>query len=243
MMSCTTSNLMSNMFKVSKMPSPSHVIEHGLLVGMFVVLINAAITLQTVEVMTGVVGALAVCVMKQNDSKRRNCSGKTIVSKDLQTDCNSAPSLPEVEPTRNFSVADETTSTDTDFAQLNTFVQAELTVLRAECQLESWRNKADAAEAELTQLHDNLSELETELSQAHPDELRIEALLSELMETKLKIEEVEMELVQAQIRVADLEGEVSQAAPTYANDDLAMDVASTMWMVDEIQVPLPSAVC
>lgn len=263
---------MSSIFKTPKMPSPSHVIEHGLVVGVVLVLMNAAITLQTIEVMTGVIGALAVCVMKETASKRRN-NGTDEGKNDHKAGWKVASGLFKGEQATQLSSADGAPARDADLAQLRACVQAELTALRAECKLESWKKKAEAAEAELTQLHDKIAELEQDLSQAQSVELCTEeeeapqtefnALLGELSEVKLRLEEVEAELVQAQTNMADLEKDVAQKNSiqsglekatqariealstelTYANDESATDVASAAWMVNDISEPLPGALC
>lgn len=272
-MSCAASISMSNIFKASKMPSPSHVIEHGLLVGILLVLMNAAITLETLEVMTGVIGALAVYVMKENASKRPTSGAETDGHKDRKSGWKVASSLLNAEPAKQLSSADEVPARDADIVQLRACVQAELNAFRAECKLEHWKNKAEVAEAELTQLHFKIVELEKDLSQAQAVQLwteeeeaprtEFEALLGELTEAKLRVEEVEAELVQAQSNMADLENDVAQAASirsgtentalarieasssdlAYANDQLATDVVSAVRMVDDISEPLLGALC
>lgn len=239
---------MSSILKASKLLSPSHVIEHGLLVGVILVLMNAAITLETIEIMTGVVGAVAVCVMKENGSWRRNCDAKAAGKKACKLDCKIA----------SCEIADKTPRRDTDLAQLEACVQAELSVLRAECKLESMKKKAEAAEAERAQLHDKVAALEHDLSQVNSaqswtdgeaPEMQVDKLLTELTEAKLRIEEVEAELVQAQTNVADLESDVAQAtlirsgaektaqarieALSTSADQVAADVAGGMGIADD----------
>lgn len=256
-MSCTTCAAMPsilklpNNLKLPKMPSTSRVIEHGLLVGIAVVLMNAAITLETLEIVTGMIGALAVCVMKENASRKcpKTCP-------DGVSGCKIASASNKNEPTTQVSFADAASPRDAEFVQLRACVQAELNVLRAECKLETWKNKADQAEVELVHVNGKIAELERELSQQdstqpwidQAPQMRLEDLFGELTEAKLRAEEVETELVQAHTNMAELENEIAQAALsqsrieeaaqmridelstdlTHANDQSATDVARTM---------------
>lgn len=240
---------MSNMLKVPKMPPTSRVIEHGLLVGIGLVLMNAAITLESLEIITGMIGALAVCVMKNNASRKcqKDCPHS-------DSGCKIAPFVFQGEPKTQPACGGETSPRDAEFVQLKACVQAELNVLRAEFKLESWKNKADQAEEELGQLHAKIAALERDLSKQYPPQswsdqdpqTRIDDLFVELTEAKLRAEEVEAELAQALTNMAELEHDVAEATSAQsknekaaqihlealsmdlidANDQVAMDVAS-----------------
>lgn len=272
MMSCTSSASMFNTFKMPRMSSSSYVIEHGLIAGILLVLVNAAIKLETLEIMTGVVGVLAVCVMKESAPTRRNCGSQPLGNKGCKSVEDGAPCLSKAEPPTQLSVTDETPTHDAELVQLRACVQAELVVLRAECKLEVWKNKAEVAEAELSGLHDKVAELEKDLSQAQSNQLwteeetprtQIEALLMELTEAKLKVEEVEADLAQAQTSITELENDVAQATLmqreaediaqarieawsahlTSANDDMAAGVTNVMWKADGFSAPVPGVLC
>merc|ERR1719356_2216101 len=136
--------------------------------------------------------------MKQ--TARRNRGAEPVSS-------NISPCSHMVDPTTPFSFAVGTSPCDAELVQLRARVELELEALRAERQLENWKYKAEAADAELAQLHDRRAKLERDLVQAQTDQLwteaegprtQIEALLTELTEVKFKVEEVEVVLVQAQ---------------------------------------------
>lgn len=201
--------------------SGSKVVEEGLLLGVLVVIMNASITLETLEVLTGVIGALAIYAMKSGASKRRACTAAPLAGtmtkcQDVRDGslqgCEPAPCPYEVEQSRQ--TTNELSPRSSEFAQLPACVQAELEVHRATCRLEGWERMAKHAEAELVQLRERLIELEHDLSHAHflAEETlhtRIDDLLTDVTETQLRTEEVEAELVWAQTNMADVEIEVT----------------------------------
>lgn len=255
-MTCISFAVMSNLLKPLKKLSTPRVIEHGLLVGIVLVLMNGAIKLEALEIMTGMIGALAVFLMKENSS--RQCQK---LCPDSDSNYKIGSRLHKNEPTTQLRSVDETPTCDAEFAQLKACVQAELNVLRAECKLEAWKNKADQAEVELVQLNDEIAELERDLSQqqsAQPwtdqtPQTRIEELFVLLTEAKLRAEKVEAELVQAQTNMAECENAVAEATSIqnkaeeesqmqlealstdliHANDQSAIDVSSAMWLNED----------
>lgn len=213
-MTSATFSAMSNMLKALKIPSTSRVIEHGLFAGVVLVLMNAAVTLEALEITTGMIGALAVWFMKENASRKcqKGCP-------DSLPGCKIAPRLCKDEPSTQLGFTDDTPPHDAEIAQLKACVQAELNVLRAECKLENCKNKADQAEVELAQINDKIAKLERDLSQQQlvqpwteqVPQTRTEELFVELTEAKLRAEEVEAELLQAQTSKAAVENEVAEA--------------------------------
>lgn len=213
---------MAGIFNAPKLPSATHVIEHGLLVGVVLVLMNAAITLESLEIMTGMIGALAVCVMKGSQTQSKfssKCTKSTRLTLSgalAKPVAETAPCVHKAEPSAEMKSADKMSSCDPELEHLRACVQAELSTLRAECKLEGLTNKTEQSEAELAQLYDKIAELENDLVQAQSTQMEteetpqslIDALLMELTEAKLRAEEVEAELVHARSQIAELEAEV-----------------------------------
>lgn len=211
---------MSVAVNASKMFCAPQAFERGLFVGVLLVLTSATISSETAELITGMVGALVVCAMKERRSRRRVCYPP---SKCQETWMSSISvnkifnALRQAEP-KTGSFADGMPRCDQDLVQLRASVQAELSALRAECKLENWKLKSEKLAAELAQSRAKVAGLELELNQtnsgcsaAETSEIQIEELLMELAEAKLKAEELEVELAQSHTKMAELATDVAHA--------------------------------
>lgn len=203
-------------FNPSKVLGAPDVFQHGLLVGVLFVLASATISGETLEFLTGMVGALIVCAMKERSSRRRKCQEAWLGSISVRK---FFPRLHKAEPKTQTSFVNGTPRGDQELLQLRACVQAELNALRAECKLENWKLQAEKAAAELEQLEATIADREQALCHADssPDSeetagAQIEDLLLELSEAKQRAEEVQAELAHSQSKMAELENDVAQAA-------------------------------
>lgn len=258
-----TSFVMPSFYKTSKEFCAPSVIEHGLLIGITFVLVSAAISLEALEILTGIVGALAVYVMKASSSRRQKCVDEPVVkpTPNRQVALSSRTSGSEiVRPTQLLEAkmhpafAREVPNCGQEHAQLSACAHAELNMVRAESHLASWKLKVESKEAELLQLQAKLAELEKGLVQEETTETNIDAVLMNITETKLMAGEVEAELVQSSTKLSELQKEADQAfsmqmraeeSAQTSLEALSSDLMETnfQWTEESMEMLWPEELC
>lgn len=203
------STVTPSVFNPSKVLSAPAVVENGLLIAVTLVLGSAATSLEALEVFTGIIGALAVYVMKESTSRHQKCVDEPVVKpgrncQPTMADGDIVCSMQGPEATKQSRLP----QCAQEHAHSSACAHAELNRMRAEFELENWKLKVESDEAELTELQAEIANLEKDLVES--SEVEIDSLLMTISEAKLRAEELETELAQSNAKKTELDKEVAQ---------------------------------
>lgn len=248
---------MSSICNASKVVCAPSLIQHGLLVGIMLIIVSAAMSLEALEILTGIVGAVAVCLMRESNSRCRKHVSDPVVKPSRSckiSDSSEAFPIRDDEATMQPIFTDEMPLCNQDHLQLSACAHAELNTMRAEGELANWKLKVEKKESDLAHLQAKTVELEKELMQEESSQTQIDAVLMNLAEAKVRVEEAEAELVQSHTNMSQLEKNVADA---FSMQMLAEETAQTpiealstslmeanfQWTEEHMEMFWPSELC